>query len=471
MSGNKKNNSSGTKDPRDTFRSGNRSPSTSNVQKSSGKSKCSGKQKSSGSRTASGGKSGSTRTGKSAKTSKTGTGAWKSIIPSGNDSRSVIIRTCIKLFIVLLAIVIAVTAWRNRVDLSCVNIVQCAKDTPNTIGVSDGFPVSVLGSTVLAEDELTGGIALLTDTSLTVYNTSSKQMMSRAHYLNSPSMKTAGRYALLIDLGGTKYSFEAISGTLASGSTEKPLIGGAVSRNGRFAVITQGSSYNSSMLSHVQVFDHNGELLHSWHSAYYYITDAALSADGKYLAMAGVTAKDGELCSCIILHKVGKDGTLKEIELNGSLCLSLEYTNTGTLYAVCNNALAVITELGEKLELKEYEGTLQAYDISYDTGAAIYVSTSSDDSSGLLTMYDSRGTLRWSKEVELHGIAVSLGERGCCVLGRGGVIAYSLIGDRLGSWSAAVAANDILILGSRAYMVEGISLSQINLNRDESADR
>ncbi len=394
----------------------------------------------------------------------------KSIIPRGNDDRSRIIRTCIKLFLVLLAIILIVTAWRNRVEWSCTNIMQCAKDTPEMVGIGSGFPVSALGSDVLAEDEMAGGIAVLTDTAMAVYNASSKQVMNRAHYLGTPAMKTAGRYALLTDIGGTKYQLETVSGTLASGSTDMPVIGGAVSRGGRFAIITQGSSYSTSKLSMVEVFSRDGEPLHIWHSAFYYITEAALSPDGKYLAMAGVSAKDGILHSSIIIHRVGKEGTLREIELSGSLCLTLEYTNTGVLYAVCDNRLAVIDSLGENVELLGYNGTLQAYDISCDTGAAVYTSTSPDEASGMLTLYDSRGQLRWTKEVALHGIAVSLSSNGCCVLGRGSMNAYSLIGENLGSWSAAVSADDVLMLGSRAYMVEGISISQINLNRSETAD-
>ena len=48
--------------------------------------------------------------------------------------------------------------------------------------------------------------------------------------------------------------------------------------------------------------------------------------------------------------------------------------------------------------------------------------------------------------------------------------AYSLIGDRMGTWDAAVSADDVLMLGSRAYMIEGISVSQINLNNDDTEE-
>jgi len=335
-------------------------------------------------------------------------------------------------------------------------------------GIGSGFPVSVLGSDILAEDELSGGIAVLTDTALSVYNTSSKQAVSRAHYLGTPAMKTAGRYALLIDIGGTKYQLETVADTRCSGTAELPIIGGAVSRNGDFAIITQGSSYSTSMLSMVEVMDRNGTVIHLWHSAYYYITEAALSADGKYLAMAGVSASEGKLHSVIIIHKIGKEGALHEIELPGSLCFSLEYSNTGTLFAVCDNKLVIINDNGKSVEQVNYSGTLQAYDISYDTGAAIYTGVSSDDTSGMLTLYDSRGQHRWTNKVSLHGIDVSLSDKGCCVLGRGGITAFALVGDKMGSWSAAVSAEDVLMIGSKAYVIEGISLSQINLNRSET---
>lgn len=382
----------------------------------------------------------------------------------GDDNRSKILRSFVKIILVLAAILLIVVMWRNRVDWSCTNVMQSVRDVPFMTGVGSGYPISVLGSDAMAQDRIADGVAVLTDTNMTVYNSASKQVTSRAHYMTTPAMKTSGRYALLMDIGGTKYRLEAISDTLVAEKTGNVIIGGAMARNGSFAIITQGSDYNNSMLSSAEVYDCKGNVLHKWHSAEHYITDAALSADGKYLAMCGVWAKDGELLSCIIMHKVGSKGELAKIDLPKTLCLSLEFTNTNTLYAVCDNKLVVVNGYGSEHESFEYNGTLQAYDISYENGAAVYTAPVMGESSGVLTLYDSRGQKRFDKQVPLYGVSVSLDETGCCVLGRGGLMAYHLSGEQINSWETGVSAEDILLIGSRAYLIEGISIEQYKLH-------
>lgn len=381
-----------------------------------------------------------------------------------DDTQGRVLRSFGKIILVILAVMVIVLMWRNRVELSCANVMQSMRDAPYMTGVGSGYPISLLGSDALAQERIADGMAVLTDTNMTVYNSSSKQVTSRTHHMTTPAMKTAGRYAMLLDVGGTKYRLEAISDTLIAEKADNVIIGGALARNGTFAVITQGSDYSSSMLSATQVFDRKGNVLHKWHSAEYYITDAALSTDGKYLAMCGVWAKDGELLSCIIMHKVGSEGEIAKIELPRTLCLSLEFTNTGTLYAVCDNRLVVVNGYGNQHESYEYKGTLQAYDVSYENGAAIYTAPVMGEDSGVLTIYDSRGQKRFDREVPLFGVSVSLGESGCCVLGRGGMIAYHLSGEKIDSWETGVSAEDILLIGSRAYLIEGISVEQYKIH-------
>lgn len=382
----------------------------------------------------------------------------------GDDSRSRIIRTFLKIVLVFAAILLIVMMWRNRVDCSWSNVMQSMRDAPYMTGVGSGYPVSVLGSDALAQERIANGMAVLTDTNLTVYNTSSKQVASRAHYMTTPAMKTAGRYALLMDIGGTKYRVEAISDTLVEQKAEKVIIGGALARNGSYAIITQGSDYSNSKLSSVEVFDINGEPIHIWHSADHYITEAALSADGRYLAVCGVWAREGELLSCIMIHKMGSKEEVARIELPKSLGLSLEFTNTGTLYAVCDNQIVVINGYGSEHKSYEYNGTLQAYDINYENGAAVYTSPVLGESAGILTTYDSRGQKRFEKNVPLYGVSVSLGDNGCCVLGRGGATAFHLSGEQLNSWETGISAENVLLIGSRAYIIEGISVEQYKVS-------
>lgn len=384
-------------------------------------------------------------------------------IMGGDDNRSRIIRTSVKIALVLLAILLIVTGWRNRYDCSWTNTVQSMRDMPYMTGIGSGYPISVLGGDALAQEKIANGMAVLTDTNLTIYNTSSKQVASRAHYMTNPAMKTAGRFGLLMDIGGTKYRLEAISDTLIEQKSQNVIIGGAVARNGKYVIVTQDSSHTSSELSIVEGFNPDGESFHLWRSEEQYITEAAFSADASYLALSGVWAKEGELVTNIIIQKIGDKTAEKRIEIPNALGLSLQFTNTGTLYAVCDNCLVVIEGYGAEHKIYEYNGTLQAYDISFENGAAVYTAPVVGEPSGILTAYDSRGQKRFDKEVPLYGVSLSIGDNNCCVLGRGGAVAYHLSGEKLNSWDTGISAENILVVGNRAYVIEGISIEQYKI--------
>lgn len=376
------------------------------------------------------------------------------------SERRRMIDAMVKIAVVILAVLAIVLIWRNRTDLSCVNMTQCVKDTAAMTGSGQGFPRTINGGDAVSLDQIGGGVALLSDTYFTVYNSSGKEAAARAHYMSRPAMKISGRYALLVDLGSTDYRLEATSGTIVTGDVEKPIISGAVSRSCRFAVVMQGSSKSSALLSSVEVRDRSGEILHKWHSADYYITDAALSPDGAYLAMCGVNASEGGLVSVIIIHKVGSSEEIAEYELAGNIYLSLEYTNTNTLFAFGSSGLSIVTDSGEKCVNVPLEGNLTAFDANYSSGAAICVMDEADENASVLSVYDARGNLRYSQPLELAGESLSLGSDCCSVLGAGRLATLNLTGTTLSTIEANAASGGLLLVGSEAYTADGIRIAR-----------
>ena len=368
----------------------------------------------------------------------------------------------VKLLIVLGLVLAVVALWNNRVDLSCANMTQCARDTMSMCGSGEGFPSTINGSHAASIDCIAGsGVALLSDTSLTIYNSTAQETSVRAHFMNKPAMKIAGRYAVLVDLGSTDYRIETAAETITTGDAERALIGCAVSRNCRYALVMQGSSRGESWLSSVEVFDREGSSLHKWHCADWYITDAALSADGQYLAMSGINAREGDLSSAVIIQKVGSDEQIAEYTLADNYYLYLEYNNDGTLFAVGSSALTVVTDNGGKKENITYSGTLTACDICYDGGVAI---CTENELGSRVTVYDARGRERCTLAVE-HGIqSVSLSDEACAVLGDGTLTVLRLDGTLIGQGEANAATGGLLLVGRRTYTVDGMRVSALDWN-------
>lgn len=392
-------------------------------------------------------------------------GIREKVAELGSD-RSALIRTMTKLFIALCLLMVLIVGWRNRVEWSCANIRQCVRDSTVSTDAGSGFPVTVVGSKTVSVDELSGNIAALSDNMFLVYSGSSGEAISDSHYMSSPAMKTAGRYALVYDIGSKRYLLEATSGCLASGTTENPIIAAAVSRSGSYCLVQQGSSYSSSFVSSVEVYSLSGELLHKWHSAEWHIIGAALSSDGSCLALSGVGAKDGILQSVIILHTVGSDQELTRIIESDNIYIDLEFTVNNVLFAVGNEKLTIVKNRGKEHESVALSGELVAYDVNYNYGLALFTSDDSGADSGELTMYDARGRERYTVAVPLEGLSVSLYDSGCCILGRGELRAYHNSGELYGVWEVELGCSDVLAIGGKAYLLEGVKISQQKIRKN-----
>ncbi len=365
--------------------------------------------------------------------------------------------------LVVLLVVGIVNVWRNRVDLSCANVAQCSRDSARLSGRGKGFPLTLSGSKVEQTEKLLGGVAVLTDTELQVYTSSSKQAMGAAHFMSNPMLKTCGRYAVLADIGNRMARLESVSGTIDTVKTDNPIISCAVSGAGDYAVVMQGSSYNSAMLSSVEVLNRKGEQLHLWHSSDYYITEAALSTDGRYLAMCGAAAKDGVMSSELIVHRVGTNEDHVRISCPETLLIEVGFTASGTIFAIGDERAYIISADGEKQQVLEYEGELMAYDIDADSGAALFISKVPNKDSGDLYVYDTRGQLRFCENVAQHCIGVALSESGCAALGRGRVACLRLNGRTMGEWETGANSSNIQMIDKTVYVVDGLSLAQVQL--------
>jgi len=379
-----------------------------------------------------------------------------------NNDNSRITKVIIRLLIVIVLVLAMVAAYRNRIDLSCANMTQCGSDTMAMCGSGKGFPSTINGSRSLSIDTIAdSGIALLSDTSLTIYDETAREAAVRAHFMSNPAMKVSGRYAVVFDLGSTVYRVESAADTITTGQAERPLISCAVSRSCHYALVMQGSSKGESWLSSIDVFDRSGESIHKWHCADWYITDAALSPDGKYLAMSGVNAAHGDLTSVIIIQQVGSKEQIAEYILSDNICMSLEYNNENTLFAVGSNALTVVTEKGTVREDITYNGTLSAYDVCYDSGAVI---CTFDELGTTARVFDAYGRERCSYRADGAIQNAALSDEACALLGDGYLNTIRLDGSLISRNEGNAALGGLLLINRTAYIVDGMHISSRDLH-------
>ncbi len=151
---------------------------------------------------------------------------------------------------------------------------------------------------------------LLTNTHISVYSSSGKEVLSFEHGFENPVLKTSASRSLVYDQGGNNFYVFDINNVVHTLSTQSEILTAAVSNTGNFAVATTNEKYTSA----VTVYDDEANSIYEWYSAKDIINAIGLSSNGKKLAVATLNVADSKFKS--VLSVLGYDSATPEYTEN-----------------------------------------------------------------------------------------------------------------------------------------------------------
>lgn len=297
----------------------------------------------------------------------------------------------LRLLAVAAVVVLLVVGWQYRESFMPDSVLLWADELLAGTGRGDGYPVTISGSTIKAMEPVRNTLAYLTDTSLVMLSDSGGEVVNRAHSFVDPAMKVAGDYALVAEIGGKRLRLERRSGTVREHTHFDEIQTAAVSENGRFAVVTGESK---SYLSRVSVYDAQDRNIYNWYSSEQLVADVALSRNGHYMAVIGLSAEGGSLCSTLYLFDLEQDET-QPVSFSGTdlmLC-SVRYLRGGQVVAVGDTALWTVDKEREtKTEYLFGNSELQGAAFS-ETTAAVSLRQYGTTTGGTVVIVDEQGAV------------------------------------------------------------------------------
>lgn len=340
-------------------------------------------------------------------------------------------------------------------DLSPSAIAQGAKDKralSNAVG--EGYPFDIDGSRAISADGISNGTALLTDTNYIVLDKDGREVLSDAHYMASPMMKTAGRYTLLLDQKSTDFTLKTLSGSIYSGKTDNSIITGDVSRSGRFAIVTKHDTANA----HIYVFSKSGSVLHKWKSSTYHISDITINPSGNLIAMCGVTTTDdGQLKSCVIIQRVGGSSNLREYIFDGTLIFNVKFTDSDKVAAIGDDMAARLSAGSEKKLTYSYnDRTLNNFDISDNGNIALALSKHSDGQNTTVTVINSSCNEVVNLATSLDSPCIELTNNRINLIGQSEFYSYNLKGQPVKTAAIPADSQSVLTSGGKV-LIKGVS--------------
>lgn len=270
------------------------------------------------------------------------------------QGRSALWPVLFRLLLVVVLVMLGVLIWRNRTRLAPAAVVEWFDRVVTGGEGGDGFPVAISGSRVTAMQSLGSQTAVLTDTSLILYNSAGAVIADRHHTFARPVLHTAGDYMLITESeGGSRYTLSTRRETVYSGQTANPLRSASVDADGRIALVT-GST--QSYMSEVLVVDREGKELFHWYGADVTAVDAAVTPGGKRVAVLGLSAQNGEMRSTLqVFPLAGKEAKAEYTYYGtGTMMVALHCYNNGRIGVVGDTA-AWMCDPGGETDVYSYE--------------------------------------------------------------------------------------------------------------------
>lgn len=371
-----------------------------------------------------------------------------------SSTKTVLLRSAAVVLVVLIVVIIGTTS----VDWSFTAIKQRINDIGPMTGSGSEYPLPISGSLSSRIDKIAGGYAVLTDTTLSIYNKAGKTAFSQAHFMANPAMHTNGHYAVVYDVDGKKYRLESPSGTIAEGSTELQICAANVSRCGRFTVITRGESYESLVFVKTRL----GEDIFGWQSLDCYITAGALSDSGKRLIVTGISTADGILRSSIMVFDVDNNKLLAQQTFDNVLLYDVGFTTADYAFAVGDNAVILCTDDGDEITTLR-NSSVSAYNIDSESGAVFCFSEVEGADEGTIIAYDTKGRERFTQTLTKAPISVCTSRNYICVLEQGALQSIGKDGTLLEKQSVTADAKGVAVLGSECIVMCNTVIAKVQL--------
>lgn len=330
------------------------------------------------------------------------------------------------LFLLVLAVAVAaVAAVAFRDSLNVDNIrrwFQYRSLLLNDSGQAESFLYDGdLDDTFAALD---GDLLVCSGNAISLYSGSGTRYISQSASMETPVVNTNGTLAVVYDAGGSSVYVLGQRTLLWSADELETVLSARLNRSGQLTVVTQPSGYRSA----VTVYDSTYEPVMTVNLSSALAMDAALSDDGRTLAILTVGQENGSFATTLSFYSMNySDGTYEPdvtCSLGSAVVLDAKHTSS-LLWCLEDQGLAIADHKGQIVSASWASRYLRQYTLDGDGFAAALVSRYRAGSQAELLIVDDQGESK----------TLALAEQVLAISAAGRYVAV-LTGDRLDIYTA-----------------------------------
>ena len=247
-------------------------------------------------------------------------------------------RALARLIALVLFVALLVVVWQNWDVLAPDRLMS---EFEMLVGSGTGeYPVDMSGVGVRRLEKAEQYGVVLTESHLIYLNHGGAEVARYACSYPTPLMQTAGKYVLVAEQGGRRIQLSTRSAVVQELETDRDIIAVSLNEKGQIAVLTDGPQ---GYAVQIKVYNRKGEALYV-RDRNVVVTDVALSANGKQLAMLSPEAVNGTLNTRMEVFSVKTTDTeaVCSYVANDTLLYRLTYLQNGWVAGFGENGVVML---------------------------------------------------------------------------------------------------------------------------------
>ncbi len=300
------------------------------------------------------------------------------------------------------------------------------------------------GATIVYKD----GFAYASVEKLIITDKNGTEFQNTPLGFREPVLSANSKYVMAYDKGGTGIVIADSFSIVKELQMEDPILTASMNSGGQIVVVTQGEGY----LAKVYVYDSSFREVYRYRSLNRYILDAALSKDGKAMAVSAMNIEGSDITSEILYFKLSKEQVQWSVAFEQSPCVDIAVKDNGAICGLFEWGMVSLTNSGkESGRFLLEDRTLQCYSLE-DGDDNVFVVSATENGDGTIIICNEKGAEKDNVQMDFYAVTLDYYDGRIAVLGNQRCSVFNRSGKEL--WSATPErASDIAFMGRGAVVV------------------
>ncbi len=276
------------------------------------------------------------------------------------------------------------------------NLIYLVRDADRMAGNDSG---SITELNYTPQDNITvlrfrDGVAVAGSSYLAVYDSSGSEVMTDRAGYNAPFMAAGDKYLLVYDMGTKNYSVYNSLTRVLTRESDFEILGADMSDSGSFILLTRSKTGKYD----VEVY---GEALNRVMTVHKdkYVIDAAISRDGKNVAILSAVEGDLDLGYELYVCRVGDSDPLFSETFASAVPLRLDYYPSGNLSVITDAGVVFYDGNMKELSSTGIGGTTPSYCDATDGALVLALAENALGNRNRIMAFDNEGKILYNDSV------------------------------------------------------------------------